>query len=200
MLWPARCSGAGGCHVARMSCPTVWASHTSELSASGLLPLPAGPGHQGWAVGRALGRVQASRDGPRGPSGAHAPCQGSKGHTHGAFSFLLLWETHLPGPAEDFGLRGCVSLGCPPEHLHVACSRVTCRWLKQQPVTAEQRRNLWLGQPCAGPEASVILYHRQARRKHREGLLAETLQGAPRRALTPKGPPGCPGRRKEERT
>lgn len=40
-----------------------------------------------------------------------------------------------------------------------ACSRVTCRWLKQQPVTAEQRRNLWLGQPCPGPEASIILDH-----------------------------------------
>lgn len=119
VLWPARCSGAGGCHVARTSCPTVRAPHTSELSASGLLPLPAGPGRQGWAVGRALGRVQASRDGPRGPSGAHAPCQGSKGRSRGAFSFLLVWETHLPGPAEDFGLWGCVSL---------VAHQSTCTW------------------------------------------------------------------------
>ena len=199
-LWPARCSGAGACHVARRSCPTVWASHTSELSASGLLPSPAGPGRQGRAVSCALGRVQASRGGPRGPSGAHAPCQGSKGRTRGAFPFLLVWETHLPGPAEDFGLRGCVSLGCPPEHLHVACSRVTCRWLKQQPVTAEQRQNLWLRQPCPGPEASIILDHRQARGKHHEGLLAETLQGAPRSQLTPKGPPGEGRRSPRERT
>ena len=160
-------------HTARTWCPRSDLP-ASELSASGLLPLPAGPGPQGGAVpGHPLGGGCVHLGGfppsrvPRRPSGAPASCQGS---TRGTSSFLLVWETYLPGPAEDW------AWGLSRPRLP---SRVSCQWsqLSRDGASGLARPALVPGRPSASDIAKAC-------------LLTVPLQAAPRNKLPPDGAPG----------
>jgi len=121
---------------------------------------------------RASGGLPAQQGAKETPGGP-ASCQGS---THGTSSFLLVWETYLPGPAKDW------AWGLSRPRLP---SRVSCQWfqLSRDGASGSARPALVPGRPSASDIAKAC-------------LLTAPLQAAPRNKLPPEGAPGEEGPRR----